>query len=92
MSVEEPRSFYKLVQKLQKGKVISTSQRKCEDGVLVDVKTIEFRYRTPSEFIDRVVPDLIALGAGEQDIQSVLDDFFNCLAEEIGFKSPVPTR
>ena len=92
MSVEEPRSFYKLVQKLQKGKVISTSQRKCEDGALVDVKTIEFRYRTPREFLNRVVPDLIALGAGAEDIQSINEDFFNCLAEEIGTKSPVPTR
>ena len=92
-AVEDHRSFYKLQQKLKRGKVISSStQEDCKfAGNDAVVKTIEFRYRTPRDF-DRIIEDLVLLGLGEIQIQSIADDFFNRLAKEMGIKSPVLCR
>lgn len=90
ITVEEPRSFYKLQQKLKSGKVVSSSPKEGRGfgKNCAVVKTIGFCYRTPRDF-SRVIDDLVILGMSETQCQSVADDFFSALAEQLNTKSPV---
>ena len=90
ISVENTKSFYKLQQKLKKGKVVSSSPQEGRGfgKNCAVVKTIGFCYRTPRDFT-RVIDDLVLLGLSETQCQSVADDFLNALAEQLNTKSPV---
>ena len=90
ITVEDPKSFYRLQQKLKKGKVVSSSPQEGRGfgKNCAVVKTIGFCYRTPRDFA-RVIDDLVVLGLNETQCQSVADDFFYALAEQLNTKSPV---